>query len=228
MPRLFLAVSILAVVLTACGTPATGPSAQPSHAPASFAPATPGPVASPGPTPVPTPSETPTPTATPKPTPLPVALDADERYLLDGVHRGATDCQPVRDELPPKAAAGIECESDDPAVARIGFYLFASDKAMLDAYFARMDAEDVERDKGGCIDGEGEGSYIPYEGPSPDRDGCFVNAEGYANYRATISGTHLYIGILGRSADMRALADFAWRGNQDTPGNPTLWIQPGG
>jgi hypothetical protein len=90
-----------------------------------------------------------------------------------------------------------------------------------------MDAEGVERDHGGCIDGEGEGAYVPYEGQSPDRDGCFVNAEGYANYRATISGNHVYIGILGRSADMRALDDFAWLGNQDTPGTPTLWMTPG-
>jgi hypothetical protein len=34
------------------------------------------------------------------------------------------------------------------------------------------------------------------------------------------------IGIRGRSDDMRALEDFAWLGNQDTPGNPTLWGPP--
>ena len=45
--------------------------------------------------------------------------------------------------------------------------------------------------------------------------------------RATRSGSHVYIGILGRSGDMRALEDFAWRFNQDTPGQPTLWSEPG-
>jgi hypothetical protein len=25
---------------------------------------------------------------------------------------------------------------------------------------------------------------------------------------------------------MQALADFAWKGNQDMPGNPTLWGEP--
>ncbi len=58
------------------------------------------------------------------------------------------------------------------------------------------------------------------EGLSPDRDGCFINDEGYANYRATRSGSNVYIGILGTSDDMAALADFAWLGSQDTPGNP--------
>jgi hypothetical protein len=41
-----------------------------------------------------------------------------------------------------------------------------------------------------------------------------------------MSGIAVYIGVLGRTADMRALVDFAWRGNQDTPGGPTLWSEP--
>lgn len=218
-----LAPALLVVVLAACGSTPVQPSVSPSQ---------PAETAAPTPIGSPEPSEAPPspPTATPEPTASPTlaGFTADEQSLIDGIRRGATDCQPVRDALPTDAVAGIECASDDPAVARIGFYLFPSDEAMLSAYFARMDAEGVEREVGGCIDGEGEGSYIPYEGPSPDRDGCFVNAEGFANYRATISGSHVYIGILGRSADMRALDDFAWLGSQDTPGTPTLWIQPGG
>ena len=221
MLRLAIAVSAIAIVLAACA-PAT-PAPTPEPTPAAVTPSPSTAVASP--TAAPTPAATPVPE--PTPTSTAVAITADERYLMDGVRRGAIDCHPVRDEVPPKAVAGIDCRADDPAVARIGFYLFDNDEAMLDAYFARMDAEGVERDHGGCIDGEGEGSYIPYEGPSPDRDGCFVNAEGYANYRATISGNAVYIGILGRSDDMRALDDFAWLGSQGTPGSPTLWTDPG-
>ncbi len=37
----------------------------------------------------------------------------------------------------------------------------------------------------------------------------------------------LYIGLLGRSADMRALEDFAWIGSVDMPGYPTLWAEAG-
>jgi hypothetical protein len=206
-------------IVAACGS-ATAPSSSPS-APSSPAPAPSEPApASPTPEPsVAPPSEPPS----DAPTEAPAAPTAQEQYLIDGVLRGAQDCAPVRDDLPAGAIAGIECAADDPAVAQVGFYLFADEAAMLDAYFARMDAEGVTRESGGCVDGEGEGSYIPFEGISPDRDGCFINEQGYANYRATRSGANVYIGILGTSDDMAALADFAWLGNQDTPGNPTLW-----
>jgi len=220
MSRPALAFTILVLALAACGPAVAQPSGAPSQGPASpSAPPSGVPPASPSvPAPVPTPPASEAPT--------PVVLTSDERYLLDGVLRGAIDCRPVRDALPGQAIAGIECGSDDPAVARVGFYLFASDEDMLDVYFHRMRLEGVELDTGGCLDGEGEGAYIPEEGPQPDRHGCFVNGEGYANYRATISGTHLYIGVLGRTANMRALLDFAWVGSQDVPGTPTLWGDP--
>lgn len=92
---------------------------------------------------------------------------------------------PVRNELPSRSRAGIECASDDRAVARIGFYLYDRDEDMATA-------------------------------------GCFINDQGYANYRVT-TGMGVYIGILGRNDDMGALADFAFLGSQDTPAFPTLW-----
>lgn len=218
MSRRAIVLTMLFLTLAACAPAVAPPSASP----------TPLPTAEPTPAPSDPILPSPDPTAEPSPTSAPpIVVTADERYLLDGVRRGAIDCAPVRDELPPGATAGIECESDDPAVARIGFYRFPDDASMLDAYFDRMRAEGVEIETGGCDDEEGEGAYIPDEGLSLDRDGCFVNAEGYANYRATRSGSHIYIGILGRTADMGALADFAWKGNMDTPGQPTLWSEPG-
>ena len=109
-------------------------------------------------------------------------------------------------------------------MARIGFYLFGNDADMLDAYFLRMNAEGVARDSGPCNEGEGEGAYTPPgKARSPSRTGCFINDEGFANYRATLPGVHVYIGILGRWGDTRALEDFAWRFSQDVPGSPTLW-----
>ena len=99
---------------------------------------------------------------------------------------------------------------------------------MLAAYVARMGAEGVTLDSVACVEGEGESAYMPGEGEIPNREGCFVNSDGYANYRATLGGDHVYIGVLGRSADMRALEDFAWLGNQDVPGRPTLWSESGG
>ncbi len=46
-------------------------------------------------------------------------------------------------------------------MARLGFYLFDDEATMLAAYFARMEAEGIEIESGGCIDGEGEGAYVP-------------------------------------------------------------------
>jgi len=144
------------------------------------------------------------------------------------VLRGATECAPAggSDELPRDAIAGIECGSDDAGVARIGFYLFENDADMLDAYVFRMKAEGVALDSGNCRDGEHESAYTPGDGLLPHRNGCFINDEGYANYRATLPGFHVYIGILGSMDNMPYLEDFAWDGNTDTPGGPTLWGEP--
>jgi hypothetical protein len=111
----------------------------------------------------------------------------------------------------------------------MGFYLFHSDKDMLAAYFARIRAEGLKRDGGACADGkEGESAYIPGEPDDllVDRHACFLNDAGYANYRVTMSGG-LYVGLLGRTANMTALEDFAWRGSVDVPGYPTIWAEAG-
>ena len=120
--------------------------------------------------------------------------------------------------------AGIECDSTDPAVARVGFYAFANDEDMLATYLARMQAEGVVVESGSCNEGESEHAYIPDDGFAQDRAGCFLNGDGFANYRYTISGNHVYVGLLGKSNNLAALESFAWKGNQDMPGMPTLWF----
>lgn len=240
MPKIILAASLVAAfALAACGSPAQSPIGQ--VPPSAVAPASPSvqpspsgvPVVTPSPSADPTAAPTPRPTVrpTPKPTPKPLVPNTREKYLIAGVNRGAIDCKPVRTGLPTRAIAGIECGADDRAVAKVGFYLFKSDRDTLDAYLQRMKAEGVKLDSGGCIAGEGEGdsAYIPWEGPgiAPWRNGCFVNDAGYGNFRATLPGSHVYIGVLGRTANMAALADFAWKFSQDTPGTPTLWAEAG-
>jgi hypothetical protein len=227
------AMVVVAIVLAACAAPKgptpspSGDASIPSAAPS--APVTPSPIVTPEPsTPVttPQPSEpvaTPAPTSKPRPTERP--LSEGERYLFAGVLRGAVDCHTVRSDLPPKSSAGIECASDDPGVARVGFYLFDRDEDLLAAYAARMIREGVALDSGpACSEGESEGPYVPWDGPdmAPFRYGCFINGEGYANLRIT-TGSAVYIGILGRNDDMESLYEFAFRGSADTPGFPTLW-----
>jgi hypothetical protein len=221
MSRLVLTLVVLAGTLAACGN------AQPQPTPPTASPSVPGTAAPSSVQPDTSDSPSPSP-STPEPavTSEPVEPTVAEQYLLDGIRRGAIDCQPVRQDLPPRATGGIECSADDPAVARVGFYLFEGEADLLEAYSERMNAEGVVRDSGSCVDGEGESAYVPGEGEVASRHGCFVNDEGYANYRATLPGSLLYIGVLGRTGDMTSLEDFAWRGNQDTPGAPTLWNAP--
>ncbi len=239
MNKFVLAASLVAaLILSACGastptpsqTPASPVPSQPtvSAPPASPSPSTPSDPATPEPTAEPPATPVPTVKPTPKPTPKPVSFSRAERYLVDGILRGESDCSPVRgDALPGLAIAGIDCDMIGTPVARMGFYLFKNDDDMLDAYMARVSVENLIVDSGACVPGEGEGAYIPYGDDefAPDRHACYVNDEGYGNYRATLSGVHVYVGLLGRSANMRSLEDWAWFGNQDTPGNPTLWGQ---
>jgi hypothetical protein len=230
--RLLLAVSTVAVVLLACATP---PAPTPSPSDPAFVPsptpAAPSDVPSPSASPEPslTPTEPPVVTPAPSPRPQKPTLNASERYLRDGILRGAVDCAPVRDDLPRRSVGGIECASDDAKVARIGFYLFVNDDDMLEAYFDRMGREGIPANSGdGCWATEGESEYIPSgeDAAGPDRHGCFVNDAGNANYRLTMSGAHVYIGILGRTSDLRSLDAFAFLGNHDTPSYPTLWTPP--
>jgi len=240
MPKIALAASLVAAfALAACGSPASSPLGQvtPSAVPSEQPTATGSPVASPSPSANPSvtppsgsPTATPQPTAKPTPKPSPIVATKNERYLISGARDDVSRCVPVRTGLPSRAIAGVECRATDGAVAKVGFYLFKTDKDTVNAYVERMRAEGIKLDSGGgpCIDGEGDGAYVPWEGPgiAPWRNGCFLNDAGYANFRATMPGSHVYIGVLGRSGDMAALADFAWKGNQDTPGTPTVWAIP--
>jgi hypothetical protein len=233
--KLVLAASLVAVfILAACGGSTTAPSQavvspSPSVQPAPDSPAPSTPAESPTPAPTVSPVATPAPTV--KPTPQPTAkptFTRAERYLIDGIMRGEGECRPVRGaDLPGLAIVGIDCTLVGTPVARAGYYLFKNDDDMLDAYMARVTVENLVVDSGACVPGEGEGAYIPAPENefSPDRHACYVNDQGYGNYRATLPGVHVYVGLLGRTKDMRSLEDWAWIGNQDTPGNPTLWQQ---
>jgi hypothetical protein len=216
-PNVVLAVTLLAMlVIAACTSAAVSPAASQAVGatpPATASPATPSPASSPQPAP---------------PTDALADFSPGERYLLDGVLRGVTNCQPAAgsDEQPRDAVAGIECDSSDPSVARVAFYLFAGDQEMLKAYLAEMRAVGIELESGSCDDRGGEHSYAPGVDVIIERVGCFLDDEARANYRALLPGAHVAIAIRGQSDDMRSLEDFAWLGNQHTPGNPTLWAEP--
>lgn len=234
MSKLVFTAPLLAVlVLAACSPAAAAPSVVPSISPSPSAPpslepppsdAHETPVAAPTPTPTPPARPAPDPTDPPE-TPDPAILEftPEEAYLSDGIRRGAMDCEPVRNELPRTAVAGIECTGDEWFVARIGYYLFENDEEMFDHYVARMQAEGVELGVGTCFDGEGDQQYVPGDTEFMARHGCFITAQGVANYRILLPGAHVYIGIVGHNIDPVELEAFAFRGSHDVPGFPTLW-----
>jgi hypothetical protein len=224
--RIAPALTLLAVLMLAACSANAGAPASPSTPLPSVPPSVAPPVSPPSSeAPVPaTPAPTNVPVVTPQPaTPRP--FTEAEKNFLPGIQRGTDNCVPVDgDDLPKNALLGVECDGTDPAVDRVGFYLFRNDQDMIDAYRARMAAEGVDPDSGTCADGEAERPYWPGDEEILARAGCFINDEGFANYRYTIPGDFVYVGILGTSADMRALEAFAWKGNEDVPGMPTLWF----
>jgi hypothetical protein len=153
---------------------------------------------------------------------------ADEAYLLSGIRRDAgIDCVPVRSALPAGAVGAVECAPNEGAVDRFRVTLFTLPHDLLALYLAEMTAHGVALNSGGCVNGNGESTYIP--GPDDDsvrqRNGCFV--ADAANFRAIAAGEQVYIAIVGKSRDVSAQLDaYAWKGNEDVPGAPTLWLPP--
>lgn len=214
-----LAIVAAAVIAVGGCSPAQAPSAA----------ATPFATPSASPPPSPTATAFATPSATPSPSPTPVASPtADELYLLSGVRLNArVGCVPVREGLPAGATAAVECVPNGAVVDRFGVTLFASTDVVVAFYIAEMAAHGVALNSGGCSDGQGESPYFP--GPDdvsfPYRNGCFVAA--VAQFRAIDSGGHVLIAIAGKSPTVsKELDAYAWEGNQDTPGAPTLWRAP--
>jgi hypothetical protein len=159
-----------------------------------------------------------------------VNIPAEEEYLIAGVRpAAAVDCEPRRSDLPARAIAGIECVPDDGTAERVGAYRFATADDLLATYSERMAEAGVPLGSGGCFSGPGETNYVP--GPTdltvPYREGCFINEFGFANYRATYPDERVYVGILGSASGTAALQRWAWLGNLDQPGNPTIWRNPG-
>ena len=154
---------------------------------------------------------------------------AEELVLLAGLRLDLQGtCVPLRTDLPEAALAGVECRPPSEDVDRVRVYLFDTQADLLDTYLARLVAQGVEPGtaSGRCVPGQGsEGPYVP----SPqdglliaERGGCYVDAAGLAHYLAT-NPPFVLIELDGTTGDMAALEGWAWLGNEDQPGNPTIW-----
>ena len=149
-----------------------------------------------------------------------------EADLIAGLRSDAiVHCAPRRKELPVRATAAVECRINSDPVSRIGAYRFrdAGDAALT--YFERLALGDVDPASGDCAAGtSGDAPWMSGDGTAGDsedrvafggsdrwvvgRSGCFLD-DGAANVRLTCGST--YIGIVGRSEDIAALHEWAWR-----------------
>ena len=163
-------------------------------------------------------------------TPTAIAEDAsEEAYLTAGVRpdlRGT--CVSQRDDLPPRAVAGIVCEGADPVPERLGVYLMASVDDLMATYVEGLAAEGMGLNWGLCFDGAGEANYqpAPVDAAGRFRSACFLNDDGFATFWATYPEELVYVTVVGRGGDVAALDRWAWEGNEDTPGSPTVWRAP--
>jgi hypothetical protein len=183
--------------------------------------ATPAQSSSPAPSLGPTPGMT-TPPVSDGPTAEELVLLYRVRLDLQGT------CTPLRTDLAEAALAGIECHPPTEDVDRVRVYLFDTQEALLETYWARLVAQGVEPGtaSGRCVPGEAsEGPYTPWEGDKleiAERGGCYLDAAGLAHYLAT-NPPFVLTELDGTTGDMAALEGWAWLGNEDQPGNPTVW-----
>ena len=221
---LVIACSTSTAPVTPSGSPVAGPSATPSAPPPapSASPSTPA-VSAP-PTQAPPTEAPPTkapPVVTPKPSSAPT-YSAAERRLLEAIRVDARiGCAPRRTGLPQDAVAGVECRVGSSLVDRVGIYSFKEEiapDAALQAYLMRLVDNGVTPRTGDCLAGSpGDSSwpsYLPDEdedlGYRLERSGCFFDENGIANVRLTCYDS-LYVGILGKNADLASLYKWAWR-----------------
>jgi hypothetical protein len=190
---------------------------------------TPPPVAE-TPTPLPTPQATPRATPTARPT---QQATRGELLLLSGVRDDVlSTCIPRHHDVARGAIAAIECFPESRLVDSLAFYLFPDRGTMQDVYLARLGAEGVHMDTGDCGAGvPGEGADTPFADDllDGDRSGCFINRKGYANVRFIASGSPVYGAVLGETADVAKLMDWAYGGEPtrgDTPRPVNLWSRP--
>jgi hypothetical protein len=163
--------------------------------------------------------------ATPEPTE--VTPTTAELTLLGGMRLDLAErCRPLREDLPEGAIAGLECAPADTAIGVAQVYLFNTVDEMLARYVALLAEAGVEPRTEGSGLAFGEAAYVPGDDPggplTETRHGHFVDPTGHGHYLAT-QPPFVLLAVTGTDANVDALYDWAWRGNQDVPGAPTLW-----
>jgi hypothetical protein len=149
--------------------------------------------------------------------------------LLSGVRQDLQEtCAPIGTDMPASAMAGIRCRPTSKVADRVTLYLFRSQQDLLDAYTTLLDTHNIPpRTNGGrcLVDRASEGGYVPGDDHGivvAERGGCYLDASGTAHYIATVP-PFVLAEVDGEVGDIAAVEGWAWRGNHDQPGRPTVW-----
>jgi hypothetical protein len=215
-----LLLPVLAVALAACTGASSGSTGPGPSAPAAA-------------TVSPTPALTPVlPPASSAPTSGPtVAPSEPEAVLLHGARLDLQGtCAPVRDGLPEGAVGAVACTPASDVASRVTITAFDTRAALRAAYEARVTAEAIgmRTHQGRCLQQEAsEGAYVPGDDRMAidERGACWADVAAIAHYLAT-RPPFVLLEVEGRAGGtIEGVERFAWLGNQDQPGSPTLWAE---
>ena len=152
-----------------------------------------------------------------------------EAMLLGGIRTDLQgSCGPVREGLPAAAVASVACAPAADGVAAVRVDIFDEPQTLLAAYAEQVRAAGVEaRSNGGsCFEVESaEGAWVPGDdqGAVAERNACWFDVDGAPVYIAT-QPPYVLITVTGVSGSQLPTAQqYAWLGNEDVPGAPTVW-----
>ena len=174
----------------------------------------------------------------------PQARSAAEQQLLAGIRADlvAVGCRPLDSELPVAATAGVGCDVGSDLVEGARFYQFDSMDALMAVYESHLAqygvplATDEPEDRIGqtprdCWRGyASESNYWPAGGGfGMNREGCFINEDGFANLSYVWGDPLVFVEVLGNNPDIAALKAWSWydeAGDEPASGGPGLWQPP--
>ena len=154
---------------------------------------------------------------------------AETAVLLGGMRLDLQErCAPLTTGLPTGAVAGLACAPDAAAADAASVFLFDTQAAMLGAYAGWLEGHSLRigATSPGCGAGSvAESAWLPDGGSGAqlaERGACQLGIDGRVRGAITLP-PFVLVTYEGPAADPAAVARWAWLGNKDQPGSPTVW-----